>query len=312
VRSAGILEKDVEQSIENHGILRSWLLRGTLHFVAPADIHWLLELLGADIIAGNKRRYHELELDEHTLARSSEALEEALAGGAGLNRKELFTILEENGISTMGQRGVYMLQRASLLGLICQGVAPGNQPTFFSLNGIVPPAMKLQRDHALAELAKRYFTSHGPATLQDFKWWSGLSSADARAALNEIGSGFRKEIINDQPFWFSTEMPATHVKPERACLLPGFDEYLLGYQDRSASLDVPRYQRETPANGMLPATMVLNGRVTGTWKWIIKKNSVIIDFKPFEPMSASENRTFSEAAERYGNFLGLPASINIS
>lgn len=184
----------VEQAITDRTIIRSWVLRGTLHFVSPADIHWLLSIVAPRIIAGNARRYQELELDERTLTRSNDLLVKALQEANQLNRKAMLASLEQNGISTAGQRGVYILQRASLDSLICQGTAHASNQTFMLLDEFSSKAM--ERDEALAELAKRYFSSHGPATLQDFIWWSGISTAEAMAGLDSIRSQLIEEIMN--------------------------------------------------------------------------------------------------------------------
>ncbi len=207
----------VEQAISDKIILRSWLLRGTLHLVSGTDIHWLLVLLGPGIIAGNKRRYRELELDEATLLRSNDLLANALQGNDQLGRKELLAFLRQNGISTEGQRGVYMLQRASLEGLICQGVMHANNPTFMKLDGF--PSKTMNRQEALAELARRYFISRGPATLQDFTWWSGLPAAEARAGLDSVQSQFIHESIDEQVYWWSPSLPLTggKLEPSSSC-----------------------------------------------------------------------------------------------
>ncbi len=294
---------EVERAIADKIILRSWLFRGTLHLVAGTDIRWLLALLGPGIIAGNKRRYGELELDEAVLLRSNDLLANALQGNDQLGRKELLALLRQNGISTEGQRGVYMLQRASLEGLICQGVLHANNPTFMKLDGF--PSKRMNRQEALAELARRYFISRGPATLQDFTWWSGLPAAEARAGLDSIQSQFTHGSIDEQVYWWSPSLPLPRKKTQTTFLLPGFDEFLLAYKDRRASLGMPNYNRLASANGMLPGTIVINGRVVGTWKRTFKKGSVIITTDPFKPLSSVEAKGTLVAANRLGEFLGL-------
>jgi len=303
-------DAQVERSILNHDILRSWLLRGTLHFVAAVDIRWILGLVSARIIAGTRRRTNELGLDEHTFTRSNDILAKALSAGSELNRPALFAILEQNGISCAGQRGVYMLQRASLEGLICQGITRNNQPTFFLVDAIATQTGRMERQEALRELARRYFYSRGPATQQDFAWWSGLSSADVRTAINAVEGKFTRDVIDDQIFFFPADLLEIKDEKGNVYLMPGFDEYLLSYQNRSASLDVPRYKRVTPTNGMLPATMVLDGKVIGTWKRIIKTNKVMVELMPFEPLSKVENQLFAKATDRFGQFLGMQAEVH--
>lgn len=305
LRLPGSTEASIEQAIADKTIVRSWVMRRTLHFVATADIHWLLGLLATRNIANSARRYQELELDGFTLTHSNDILARALQGGKQLTRTELFAILEQNGISTKGQRGVHLLQRASLDGLIVQGVAQRNNPTFISLDELPPPTRVLTRGEALAELALRYFTSRAPATLQDFVWWSGLSNADAKAGLDAIQAQFLKKTMDGQTYWLSNSITTVQENSAMGYLLPGFDEYLLAYKDRSASLDVPHYKRLTPTNGMLPATIVIGGRVVGTWKRTFKKDKVIIEANPFTAFSGEENSAFNAAARRYGEYLNL-------
>jgi len=305
----GSTDADIEQAIDDKTFVRTWAMRGTLHFVTASDIHWLLALLAPRIIAGNARRYRELELDERTLARSNAVLARALQGGKQLNRTELLAILERNGISTQGQRAAYMLQRASLDGLICQGGVRRNIPIFMSLAESLPKAKTMERDEAVAELAKRYFTSRSPATLQDFVWWSGLSAADARAGLEAIQSQLIQETIDGQIYWLSHSLLTGRASSSAVYLLPGFDEYLLSYKDRSASLDVLHMKKLPPANGMLPSTIVIAGRVVGTWKRTFNKGAVVIASNPFTPLTTAQGRAFAAAARRYGEFLGMPVVL---
>jgi hypothetical protein len=293
----------VERVIAEKTILRTWLLRGTLHFVLAADIRWMIELVAPRILLENKRRYRELELEEQTLLHSNDLLVKALQTANQLDRKALLSILEINGISTKGQRGVFMLQRASLDGLICQGVTHANNPTFIQLDGFTSKGF--ERDEALSELARRYFTSRGPATLQDFIWWSGLSVAEARAGINSIQSQFVQETVDGNSYWWPQSMPVFDENFQTVLLLPGFDEYLLAYRNRSASLDVPRYKRMTPPNGMLPATIVFNGQVKGTWKHTIKNDVVLVTPYLFNPLSSAERENVTAAARHLGKFLGM-------
>jgi Winged helix DNA-binding domain len=299
----------IEQAIADNTFVRTWALRGTLHFVAAPDIRWLLALVAPRIIARNARRYRELELDEHTLARSSAVLADALQGGEQLDRTALLAILEQDGISTQGQRAAYILQRASLDGLICQGVVRRNNPTYMSLDESLPEARTAERDEAVAELARRYFTSRSPATLQDFVWWSGLSTADARAGLEATKPQLVQETIDGRTYWLSRPMPEN--SSSTVYLLPGFDEYLLSYRDRSASLDVVHAKTLNAGGGVLSPTIVAGGRVVGAWKRTFKKDAVVITVSPFAPLSEVQNHALSAAVERYGRFVGMPVSARL-
>ncbi|MGB9980125.1 winged helix DNA-binding domain-containing protein [Methanobacterium sp.] len=309
-RLNGSTDADIEHALTEKKIVRTWAMRGTLHFVAASDIRWLLELLAPRIIARNARRYRELELDEETLKISNDVIKSALQDGNQLTRRELLAILEENGISTEGQRAPYMLQRASLDGLICQGgMHSNNNPIFISMDEL-PETKTLTRREALAELTRRYFTSHGPATLQDFVWWSGLLSKDAKAGLDAVESSLESETIEGKTYWyFPLAQDIKHSSPT-ACLLPSFDEYVVGYRDRSASLEYVQSKNKSIENMMYP-TLAVDGQIIGTWKRTFKKGEVIIELKPVIKLQNVENQILDAAARYFAKFLKMPVRIHL-
>lgn len=311
LRVPGSTDAEIEQAIANKTIVRTWALRGTLHLVAAADIRWLLALLAPQIIARSARRYRELDLDAPTLARSNTLLLNALPSGKERNRTELLAMLDQHGISTHGQRGVHMLQCASLNGLICQGVTHRNSATYMAIDEALPPAKPLARDEALAELARRYFTSHGPATLRDFVWWSGLTTGDARAGIAANAAQFVQATIAEQTYWLPEHLLSHNNASATVYLLPGFDEYLLGYADRSASLAAEYAARVVPGgNGVFMPTIISDGRVVGTWKRTFRKGAMTITPQPFTTLTTAEHDAFAVAAQRYGAFLGMPVVLS--
>lgn len=287
-------------------------MRGTLHFVAPADIRWMLALLTPRVIAGQRGRHRQLELDQPTFDRSRDVLTRALEGGRQLTRDALYETLEAAGISTAGQRGIHILGRLAQDGLLCFAARQGKQQAFALLEEWVPPARMLERDEALAELAGRYFTSHGPATVPDFTWWSGLTVADAKVGIELAAPRLEREVIDGQDYWLSaeaqSEMPAVSPASPTAWLLPPFDEYTVAYKDRSAVHD-PAHGGLMSSNGIFYPIIVLDGRVAGTWKRVFKKSSVMITLSPFAPLKKKELQAVAVAAERYGAFLGMPAVL---
>lgn len=298
-------DADVEQAIADRTIVRTWPMRGTLHFVAAADVRWLLKLLTPRVIARTAGRSRQLELDEATFARSKELFAGALQGGQQLTRDEMQQLLEGAGISTAGQRGYHILARSAQDGLICFGVPQGKQQTFTLLDEWIAPAKDLARDEALAELARRYFTGHGPATVHDLAWWSGLTLTDARAGLAQVKTQLRQETVNGQTYWLSPDMPPLPEHSPTAYLLPGFDEYLLGYTDRSAVLAPAHAPRIVPGNnGMFMPTVVIEGQVAGLWKRAFKKDRLILTLSPFASFSQAESQALRPAAERYRRFVG--------
>ena len=274
----------VEREIADKAIVRTWALRGTLHFVAAEDIHWILTLAAPSVIAGNARRYRQLELDEKTLTAAESILVRSLRGGRQLVRRELAAALERAGISTAGQRMVYMLQKASLDRLICFGVRRGKEFTHRLLDEGGPCGGNLDRDEALAELARRYFMSHGPATLQDYIWWSGLPAADARQGLESVKGRLAQEVIDGETYWLPPK-PTPAAGIGRTLSPPGsfrcFDEYIVGYKDRSAILDARDAARS--GNGLLHPTIAVGGRIAGTWKRTIKRERGCRLGEPVQP-----------------------------
>ncbi len=299
-------DADIEQAIADKTIIRTWPMRGTLHFVAPEDVRWMLALLTPRVIANSAKRHEQLALDKAIFARSKELFAQALQGGQQLTRQEMMDVLEQAGISSNNQRGYHILGWVAQTGFICFGPMRGKQPTFVWLDEWVPGGKNLTRDEALAELANRYFTGHGPATLQDFRWWSGLKVADARASLEMVKSQLSQETVNGQTYWMSPDMPVTKDTSPTTYLLPGFDEYMLGYTDRSAALESIHSPKIIPGNnGMFSPTIVIDGKVAGTWKRTFKKDSVVIAVSPFTSLSEAQSRAIVVAAERYGKFVGL-------
>jgi hypothetical protein len=303
-------ETDMEQAIADRTIIRTWPMRSTLHFVAPADVRWMLQLLTPRIIAASAGRYRQLNLDDTVFARCGEQFQKALQGGKQLTRPELYQVLAQVNIPTANARGLHILGHLAQKGLICFGSRQGKQPTFTLLEEWAPPARTWEREEALPELARRYFTSHGPASVHDFAWWSGLKVADARLGIEMAGGSLAKEVMGGQTYWFAPSMPVAPSEPAYVHLLPSFDEYTVAYKDRSAILD-PRFEKRLNAGGgILNPVMVADGQVAGTWKRKLKPRSVTISFHPFKALKENLVEAFSAAANRYGSFLNLPVELS--
>jgi Winged helix DNA-binding domain len=307
LRLQGVTDDDMEQAFIDGAILRTHVMRPTWHFVSPADIRWLLALTAPHIRAASAYYNRKLELDDAVFRRTNAVLANALQGGKQLTRDELASALQQAGIATDGeQRVTHIMMRAELDGVICSGARRGKQFTYALLAERAPQARTLDRDEALAELTTRYFTSHGPATIQDFVWWSGLTVADARAGLAMVTSHLLHETIGGQTYWFPPSTPPAQDLAPTAYLLPNYDEYTVGYTDRSAIFDALHTNKLDPRSGLLTNTMVLDGQVVGTWKRTFKKNTVVIEANPFVPLSDTETCTFVAPANRYGEFLHMP------
>jgi len=309
LRLSQACEADVERAVASAAIVRTWALRGTLHLLASADVRWILELLAPRVIAGSAYWLRQLEIDDLTLARSRDLFRDALCRRRLLVRKEAMALLEEAGITTTGQRGITILWHLSLEGLLCQMAFRGKQPSFALLDEHVPGAQTMSREEALAELAHRYFVGHGPASLRDFVWWSGLTVADARAGLELAATRLRQEKVGDAMYWMPANPPASERASRVVCLLPGFDEYLLGYADREIVLDAAASRRVVPGgNGVFRPTIVVDGRVVGTWRLgDTARASAIIDL--LSPLDADTSHALTQALRDYDAFASGPAEL---
>ncbi len=297
----------VEQAISDRKILRTWPMRGTLHMVPAEDARWMLQLSAARMVQGDQRRLAQLALDQATVERAKQLLHDALTGGKRLARPDVMHLFEGAGISTTGQRGYHLLWHCAQTGLICVGPMEGKQQTFVLLDEWVPHSRHYARDEALAVLAGRFFTSRGPATVHDLAWWAGLTKADANVGLRGASSRLIATSNDGQTYWTGTESPDnTAGAAFHAGLLPGFDEYLLGYQDRSALLATAHAPYIVPGNnGIFLPMVIVDGQVAGTWKRVLRKTAVDLQLTLFTPVADVAKQVLAPAT-RYAAFLGLP------
>jgi Winged helix DNA-binding domain len=309
VRLGSGTESMIEEAIAERAIIRTWPMRGTLHFVPAADARWMLELLTPRVIARNARRYRELELDVTLFARARVVVERALSGGRRLTRSALYARLHDAGIATTGARGLHILGFLAQQREICFGPREGKQPSFALFDEWIADARSLTREESLAELARRYFSSHGPATLHDFIWWSGLSVAEARTALAMNDEHLRNELVGDTMHWRPRRARAAGPASLEAHLLPPFDELIVAYRRRDAVVD-PRFGRELGAGGVMWPTILVGERIVGTWRRVLGKRSVAVYLRPFAPLLGRQRAAVERAATRYGDFLEMAVELH--
>ncbi len=304
LRAPGVADAMIEQALADRTIVRTWPMRGTLHFVAPEDVRWMLALLASRVLAASKGRWRQLGLNDKIFAQSREIFRQALRGGKQLTRNEMYQALERAKIATAGQRGYHLLWRNAQEGLICLGAPRGKQQTFVLLDEWVPPAKPLDRGEALAKLVLRYLVSHGPATVKDFVWWSGLTAKDARAGIEMNLSQLASEEVDGKTYWMGRCMSALQPHSPVVVLLPGFDEYILGYTERDPVLD-PRHARRVYSglNLLFNPTIMIDGRIQGTWKRVIRKETVDLSFHPFKRFEYSGS---AGLAARHPTVRGVP------
>jgi hypothetical protein len=312
-RVSGATKATVEAALASARVVRTWLFRGTLHLAAAEDLRWMLATVAPRLISGTRSRREALGLGDEDFVRSRKALVASLGGGRSLDREGVLAVLEAAGLSTANGRGYHLIFRASIDGVICQGGPNGTEQNFVLLDDWVRDDRKIERDEAYAELARRYFSSHGPATIRDFIGWSGLTAREARSGMAAVADLLEKVVIEGKEYWTAKGSAAIdRAGAAKILLLAGFDEFILGYKDRDAILEQTFAQRICPGNnGVFAPTVVSDGRVVGTWKRTIKKGTVVIETFPFTAFSASERDGIADAAERYASFLGLAPELRI-
>jgi hypothetical protein len=304
LRTRGATEADVEAACDGGHIVRSWPMRGTLHMVAAEDLHWMLELTATRATASAAKRREALSITEAEIERARELTIDALPGRAALPRGELLAAIDRGGVSTSGQRGYHLLWFLAQTGTLVLGPTSGSQQTFTQLDAWVASPRRLERDEALGELATRFFRSHGPAVDADLARWSGLPLRDVRRGIAVAGEALATRVIGDRTYLVGAEAADGTPEPAGLLLLPGFDEYLLGYRDRSAVLAPEHADVIVPGgNGMFRATIVVDGEVVGTWGRTLGARSATVRPEPFEPLPPAAWDQLATAAEAYGRFL---------
>jgi hypothetical protein len=286
-------------------------MRPTWHFVSADDIYWLLELTAKQIKSTTKSRHRDLGLTENDLKKSKDVFVKSLEGNKSLTREELGDQLNRAGINTFEQRLPHILMDAEIDRIICSGGIQGKKQTYALLAEWVPEKKTFTKDEALALLGKKYFNSHGPATLADFVWWSGLPITDARKAIEMNKANLISETIGADTYWFSDSVNLPSSPPDSVYLLPAFDEYLISYKDRSASIKADHNSKAISNNGIFRPVIVVNGQISGLWKRIPKKDTVIIELDHFRLHNNSEKRLIEKAAETFRHFSGKTVDLKI-
>ena len=312
LRLPGFKLTDIKAAIDRGEIIRTHLMRPTWHFVSSEDIYWMLDLTASLVKAATSSREKALGLSEAVFSKSNEVIQKALAGGNSLTRAELVSVLQGYQFATQDNRASHLFARAELDGLICSGAIKNGKPTYALLEERVQRPKPLGREAALARLAKIYFSSHGPATLDDFFWWSGLTLREARQALEMVKHAFVSELSDSQTYWFLENASTPEPHMAKAYLVPAFDEFIISYKDRRA-LDTSRFLRKAISeNGFFRPTIVVDGQVKGVWKRSIKKDRVILDFDLFELPDQAMPELLEEASQPLGYFLDKQPEINLN
>ncbi|HEV7896934.1 MAG TPA: winged helix DNA-binding domain-containing protein [Planosporangium sp.] len=309
-RARGVGDTAMDQAFADGAVLRTHVLRPTWHFVLPSDIRWMLELTAPRVYALSAYYSRLRGLDNALQDKCDALLVSALRGGNHLTRKEVAAVFERDGIAADAPRLGHILMNAELNGVVCSGPPRGKQHTYALLEERAPQARSLGRDEALAELALRYFTSHGPATVKDFKWWSSLTTADITSGLGMVGSRLDREVIDGVTYWFADPAPPARPESSTVHLLQAYDEYVVGYTESKYVLDVSGAARSVPrGRTVFNSLVILDGQVAGHWKRAVRKDSVAVEVALYAPFDDAQTEALRAAASRYGEFLGVPATV---
>jgi hypothetical protein len=311
VRLPAFTAADVSAALERREAIRTWPMRGTVHLVPPADAHWMLDLMGVRMLAGAAKRRATIGLSDRLAERGVETLATVLKGNR-LTRAECLTALADAGVALSGQMGYHLLWYASQRGVTCIAPHVGKEQTFVLLDEWAPEPNRPSREEALGIIALRFFRSHGPATRADLARWTGLTMTDVKAGVAAAGAALTTvqvagaEMIVERSL---LESAPADPAPDWAAL-PGFDEYMLGYKDRSLMMDPDHLRVIVPGgNGVFQSTIVRGGRVVGTWKRTLGRKAVTVDVFPLVPLSAAERTQVEAALRPYATFVGLPPQV---
>ena len=294
---------DVLAALDEGVLVRTWPMRGTLHLVAAADLPWMVAVGGRQSIDRAARRREQIGLDEATIRLSGKLIGEALDRSGRLSRGELVQILDDAGIGTQNQRGYHLLGYHAEAGLVCLGPMRGREQLIVRTDAWIPRPRALDGDEALREFAVRYFRSHGPATEKDFAGWTALPARTVRRAIEAAEPDLTRVNIERTVYWMDPRSPqwldAARTQAGGVFLLPGFDEYLLGYKDRSAVLEPGHLERVVPGrNGVFKPTVVADGRVVGIWSATTRRGERVVTPVPFEEFSPRVGRALPAAIAR--------------
>ena len=318
-RSAGLMDADVEHArVQERSVIRTWGQRGTLHLLATEDLGWLLLLLGPVFVAGDRRRREELGLDEDTCTRGIRIIRNALANQGPLTRAELVEQLATHGIHIEGQARPHLLSRAALEGIICLGPDRGTEPTYVLLSDWVEQDHRghpLSEVAAHAELTRRYLGAYGPATLKDQATWSGMPLSKTRAVWQHIADQLLEVEVAGSPSWMLKTCAAWLDEPPAQTpivrLLPSFDIYLLGYQNRDLAVPPQHAKRINAGGGMIHPTLLVDGRAVGTWKSKRQKNHLDVMVEPFEPLAHEVYPGLEAEVTDLAHFLGMKTTLHV-
>ena len=311
MRVRGSSEADIDAPLAARQVLRTHILRPTWHYVLPADIGWLMRLTAPRVVSASRGRLARLGLDARQLTVASDAMARALEDGRQLTRPELGEVIERAGIPVEGQRLAHIVIHAEMNLLVASGAPRGAKQTYALLD--LPPTQldRFDGDAALAELARRYFTSHGPATIADLTWWSTLTTADARRGVDITSHVLERIEVDGTAFWWAGDLGSGSDDPRPTVhLLQAYDEYVVGYRSPRAPLDLaglgpPGVLSRPPFLHMI----VVDTQFAGWWRRVRDGDGYNVETRLERDLSPAEMAELEAAVARYGRFVGRPVRL---
>lgn len=308
LRIPGSTEESVKQAIINRKIVRTWPMRGTIHYVPAEDATWMTALTAKRVNLKFRNQLEKMGLPHATVEAARPLLVSALKNGEHLTRAELYDVLDA--IHVPKNLGLFILGYWAQEGLLCFGIHRGKQPTFTLLEQWAPNQRRLSTEESLAELTRRYFQSHGPATMHDFAWWSGLRMVEVKQGI-ELAGDFLTHQEYDGKLYYTASRSTTHsTSTTNHLLLPCFDEYTVSYKDRSVAVDPENLV--SYGYGVNWNNIIINGRIAGAWKRTVKPKEVILELRTVREFSEKEISQLSKKAAEFGSFINLPARVTIT
>ncbi len=304
----GVRDKEIEEAFNEGKILRTHIMRPTWHFVTPADISWMQKLTSHRVNRIMSYYNKALGLDREFFNKANGIIVAALSGGKFLTRLEIGKVLEENGISIKGQKLGHVVSQAELDTLICSGPRIGKQFTYALIKDRVSKIKEFIPQNPLAELVKRYFQSHGPATVRDFVWWSGLTTADARKGIEE--NMLKSENVDGKKYFFLEKSKFEKLVPNNLLLLPNYDEYTIAYQDREVLINPSdTYYFKDQGNAAFWNAIIYRGVVIGMWKRTFGIKELSVKAKFFKKPNVEIMEQLQQETEKLGRFFDLKVSL---
>jgi hypothetical protein len=308
-RSTAETDASLEQALADGRVLRTHVLRPTWHFVLPADIRWLVELTAPRIRRAMAYYDRQLEIDAATVALSNRLIVDALERAGSLTRTELAKVLAVGGIEASGQRLGHLMFHAELGCLVCSGPRKGKQHTYALFERRAPGAQSLPADEALAELTRRFFTGHGPATPKDLAVWASLTLTEARRGLAMLGGEVDSFEVEGRTYWMVGGTPPPPENAPRALLLQGYDEYIMGYNETKDVFGAGGRSWMAPGRPPMTHALMIDGQIVGHWRRHQSPSVVTVDLQLYRTLDAWEREAVEAEVVRYGAFVGLPASV---